>query len=308
MKIIFAGTPDFAANILKILIASQHQICAVYTQPDKKAGRGKKIKQGPTKMLALSHDLPIYQPINFIKPQDVKTFKDHKSDICIVAAYGLLLPKEILEAPKLGCINVHPSLLPKYRGASPISAAILNADNKTGTSIMQMNEKLDAGDILKIATLPIEPCDTTTTLHNKLSKQGGKLLLTTLDDIIHNNISATKQDDTKASYATKLSKAQGKINWSDNAQIINQQIKAFNPYPISWCYYKKLPIRIHKAQIYDNNKTGEAGKITKVCKNKFLVQTGKGILNIKIIQFPSKKPTDTNALINSYNFANDTLY
>ncbi|RLA07405.1 MAG: methionyl-tRNA formyltransferase [Gammaproteobacteria bacterium] len=309
MKIIFAGTPDFAVHILTKLIQSNHEIQVVYTTPDARAGRGKKVQISPVKKMALNYNIPVLQPINFKEQQAVNDFMNFKTDVMIVVAYGLLLPAIILQTPKLGCINVHASLLPKYRGAAPITYAILNGEKKTGTTIMQMAEGLDTGDILSQESLLVDDNETGKSLHDKLAKQGTDLLLTTLKKIENNEIKPIKQNDKLHSYAYKLTKSQGQINWGDDVIKIERQIRGLNPYPISWCYFNGNPMRIHKATIYDNTSTDDKniGKIIKNKKNNLLVQTGCGILNLKTLQMPSKKPAPANALINSYDFYNKDL-
>ena len=252
LRIIYAGTPDFSVAALEALIASSHDVVAVYTQPDRPAGRGRGVQASPVKVAALQHDIPVYQPVSLKDEQAQETFKALNADLMIVTAYGLLLPAAVLVAPRLGCINIHASLLPRWRGAAPIQRAILAGDKKTGITIMQMDEGLDTGDMLAVAECDITDDDTGSTLHDKLMLLGAETLMSALPAIVGQAI-GVKQDDGKACYASKLSKAEAKINWSLSAVEIQRAIRAYNSWPVAYCAYEKndksVTLRLWQAEV-----------------------------------------------------------
>ncbi len=229
LRIVFAGTPDFAARHLAALLSSEHEVIAVYTQPDRPASRGKKLTASPVKTIALEHDIPVYQPENFKSDEAKQELADLNADIMVVVAYGLLLPQVVLDTPKLGCINVHGSILPRWRGAAPIQRSIWAGDAETGVTIMQMDIGLDTGDMLKIATLPIEASDTSASMYEKLAGLGPDALIDCLADIATGKVEPVKQDDELANYAKKLSKEEARIDWNDDAAHIERCVRAFNP-------------------------------------------------------------------------------
>ncbi|MBL4638853.1 MAG: methionyl-tRNA formyltransferase, partial [Proteobacteria bacterium] len=233
MRIIFAGTPDFAANTLEALLTTDHEICAVYTQPDRPSGRGRKLTASPVKQLAVEHQIPVQQPLNFKSEEIKQILAAYQADLMIVVAYGLLLPQAVLDAPTLGCINIHASLLPRWRGAAPIQRAILAGDHETGICIMQMEAGLDTGPVLAQATCPIHDDDTAQILHDRLVLLGAKTLLETLPEIESRQQQAKKQDDALSCYADKLKKQEAIIDWHQPAIRIAKQIHAFNPWPVA---------------------------------------------------------------------------
>ena len=233
LRIVFAGTPDFAARHLAALLSSEHEVIAVYTQPDRPAGRGKKLTASPVKNIALENNIPVYQPENFKSDEAKQELADLNADIMVVVAYGLLLPQAVLDTPRLGCINVHGSILPRWRGAAPIQRSIWAGDKETGVTIMQMDIGLDTGDMLSIATLPIESTDTSASMYEKLAGLGPDALVECLADIASGKAVAEKQDDELANYAKKLSKEEAKIDWNDSAEHIERCVRAFNPWPMS---------------------------------------------------------------------------
>lgn len=239
-RIVFAGTPEFAAESLQALLdptlSSKYTVVAVYTQPDRPAGRGQSLKPSPVKTLALKYTLPVYQPARLKSPEEQDILRDLRPDYLIVAAYGLILPKAVLEIPTFGCINIHASLLPRWRGASPIQHAILSADKKTGITIMQMDEGLDTGDILTLYPCDIYPEDSSEVLHDRLGKLGAKAIVETLEKIEKKEIVPQKQDSSLASYATKISKEDALIDWQDSAVVIDCKIRAFNPWPVAFTF------------------------------------------------------------------------
>jgi methionyl-tRNA formyltransferase len=256
VKLIFAGTPEFAAIALQALIDAGHEIVAVYTQPDRPAGRGQKLTPSAVKSLALQHGLPVHQPLSLKSSTDEglaaqQQLKDYAADVMVVAAYGLILPKAVLEIPRLGCLNIHASLLPRWRGAAPIQRALLAGDTETGITIMQMDVGLDTGDMLYKTSCPIEAVDTSSSLHDKLALQGGQAItavLTSLDTLQDYQAQREVQDGTQASYAQKLVKAEARINWQLPASEIDRQIRAYQPWPVSFCELAGQTLRVWSAR------------------------------------------------------------
>jgi len=296
MRIIFAGTPDFAATALATLLSAGHSIIAVYTQPDRPAGRGRKLKSGPVKALALEHKIPIEQPVNFKEPDSIDTLTNYNPDLMIVAAYGLLLPIKVLEAPTYGCLNIHASLLPRWRGAAPIQRAILAGDPQTGITIMQMNEGLDTGDMLLKLTTPIEVHDTGGSLHDRLADLGGEAILMVLNKLKADLLQPEKQDEKHVNYAKKLHKAEAWIDWTQTATEIDRHIRAFNPWPTCQSHLADKIIRIHEAHIIDpNNPNSTAptennvGEILVYSKQGIDVQCGQGQLRLIKCQLPGSR-------------------
>lgn len=296
LKIIFAGTPDFAAQHLDALIKSEHQVIAVYSQPDRPAGRGKKLKASEVKQLALAHDIPVYQPENFKSDDAKQQLADLNADIMVVVAYGLLLPKAVLDTPKLGCINVHGSILPRWRGAAPIQRAIWAGDAETGVTIMQMDEGLDTGNMISIATCPIEATDTSASLYSKLAELGPTVLIDTLATIADGTAKAEKQNDELANYAKKLSKDEANIDWQMSAQQIERNIRAFNPWPICFTQMQGNIVKVYAAELSDG--TGRAGEVLAADKSGVTVATGDGALKITQLQPQGKKPMSAQDFLN----------
>ena len=299
LRIVFAGTPDFAARHLAALLSSQHQIIAVYTQPDRPAGRGKKLTASPVKTMALEHDIAVYQPENF-KSEDAKqTLAELNADIMIVVAYGLLLPKVVLDTPRLGCINVHGSILPRWRGAAPIQRSIWAGDEQTGVTIMQMDIGLDTGDMLKVATLDIAADDTSATMYEKLADLGPQALVDCLGDITSGKAIPEKQDDEQANYAQKLSKEEAKIDWQLSAAHIERCVRAFNPWPMSYFSVADNNVKVWKSQIANESTDASPGTIIKADKTGIYVATGDGILILEQLQIPGKKALAVQDILNA---------
>ncbi len=294
LSIIFAGTSEFAIASLKALLASPHSVCAVYTKPDQPAGRGQKLTASPIKKLALEQNLPLYQP---------ETLKNHipevTADILVDVAYGLLLPKNILTAFKYGCINVHPSLLPRWRGAAPIQRAILAGDTETGVTIMQMDEGWDTGDILKQTKIPINNTDTTAMLLDKLAKLGAELLLDVLTEIEQNKLNPILQDDAKSCYANKITKQEAELNWNLSAEELNRAVRAFNPWPIAFTKINDLIIRIWKAEAINVPCSNAPGTIVNTDKKGIDVATQNGILRLLELQMPGGKILSAGEMLNA---------
>jgi methionyl-tRNA formyltransferase len=299
LRIVFAGTPDFAARHLAALLSSEHEVIAVYTQPDRPAGRGKKLTASPVKNIALEHDIPVYQPVNFKSDEAKQELKDLNADIMVVVAYGLLLPQAVLDTPKLGCINVHGSILPRWRGAAPIQRSIWAGDAQTGVTIMQMDIGLDTGDMLKIATLPIEATDTSATMYDKLAELGPQALVECLADIASGNAAPEKQNDDEANYASKLSKDEAKIDWSQPVEFIERCVRAFNPWPMSFFSVEENNIKVWQSRVEDNATESVAGTILKADKTGIYVATGQGTLVLEHIQIPGKKAMQVSDVLNS---------
>ncbi len=301
MKIIFAGTPEFAAKSLQAIIGHQHQVIAVYTQPDRPAGRGKKLLKSDVKLVAESHGIPVFQPEKLTSPEAQAELAALKPDLMIVAAYGLLLPKEVLDAPTHGCINIHASLLPRWRGAAPIQRAIQEGDSETGITIMQMDEGLDTGDMLLTFSTEMSEQDTGGSLHDRLAKQGAEAILHYLNE--RELLSAEPQDNTLANYAHKLSKQEAYIEWQDSAQQICRNIRAFNPWPVSFFELidakgKVQRIRIFEAKELDVEGQQPAGTILDKSKEGIVVQCGTGAISIQTLQLPGAKAMDVQAFVN----------
>jgi methionyl-tRNA formyltransferase len=299
LKIIFAGTPHFAIPSLQALLNSQHQICAVYTQPDRKAGRGRHLQASPIKSMALAHHLEVYQPES-LKPAEVQAqLRSFQADLMIVAAYGLLLPKAVLEIPPLGCINVHASILPRWRGAAPIQRALIAGDTVTGITLMQMDVGLDTGDMLKQEHCDILPTDTGQSLHDRLAELGGKILTENIDQITI--LTKTPQDNNQATYAAKLEKSEAQLDWHEPAIVLERKIRAFNPWPIAQATVFEQTLRIWAAQVLLSiSTTATVGTVIR-CQNEGIdIVTGEGILRLLTIQRAGGKPISVRDFLNAH--------
>ena len=295
LRIIFAGTPDFAAIHLKgILERGEHKVIAVYTQPDRPAGRGKKLTAGPVKQLALDHNIPVFQPSNFKDEADQQQLAELNADLMVVVAYGLLLPKVILDTPKQGCINVHASLLPRWRGAAPIQRAIEAGDKESGVIIMQMDEGLDTGDMLLEARCVITQTETGGSLHDKLADIGVPALNQALNTIAAGKTEAKQQQHELTNYAKKINKPELAIDWQQHATLIEHKIRAFNPFPVAHASLKGDRIKIWQTSL--NEQSGEAGTIISADKKSIVVACGKGSLSLEKIQLPGGKALDVAAV------------
>ena len=299
LRIVFAGTPHFAAQHLAALLSSQHEVVAVYSQPDRPAGRGKKLTASPVKTLALEHNIPVYQPENFKSDEAKQELADINADIMVVVAYGLLLPKAVLDTPRLGCINVHGSILPRWRGAAPIERSIWAGDKETGVTIMQMDVGLDTGDMLQIATVPIEATDTSATIYEKLADLGPATLVECLNAIEQGAVSPVAQDDELANYAKKLSKEEARIDWQQPAEFIERCIRAFNPRPISYFMVDDKNIKVWKARVENSTASATPGTIIQADKSGIHVMTGDGVLVLEEIQIPGKKALPVQDILNA---------
>jgi methionyl-tRNA formyltransferase len=300
LKIIFAGTNKFSAIHLRELILKNFHIITVLTKPDKKHGRGNKKKYSETKKIALENKIPILQPKLLNSKKIENFFKKKKSNIMIVVSYGLIIPKKIIKIFPLGCINIHTSLLPKFRGPSPIQSVILSGEKKTGITIIQINKKIDSGDILYQKSLKIKNQETYKSLNKKLSILGKKSLIKFLKNIAHKKINKIKQIEKQATYTKIIKKKDGLINWNKNASTIERKIRAFNPWPSSYFFIKKKMIKVWKAKIIKSNIKDTPGKILEFNINGILICTKKNLIQLKKLQFPGKNKNNIKNIINSY--------
>lgn len=305
LNIIFAGTPDFAAQHLAALINSEHNIVAVYCPPDKPAGRGKKLTACATKLLAIEHNLPVEQPINFKETSAQQQLAQYNADVMVVVAYGLLLPEVILNAPRLGCINVHGSLLPKWRGAAPIQRALEAGDEQTGVTIMQMNKGLDTGDMILTSQCQIENTDTSASLYEKLAQLGPTALVDTLALMTTDTHTAVSQNNDLATYAHKLDKAEAEVNWQLTASELDRKIRAYIPWPVAQFTFtedtqnnKQHRIRIWQASVKTIETTKPAGTIISADKDGIVVATAKNAICLEVLQLPNKKSLPVQDILN----------
>lgn len=299
LRIIFAGTPDFAARHLDALLSSGHHVVGVFTQPDRPAGRGKKLMPSPVKVLAEENGLPVFQPASLRPQENQQLIADLHADVMVVVAYGLILPKAVLDMPRLGCINVHGSLLPRWRGAAPIQRALWAGDEETGVTIMQMDVGLDTGDMLYKLVCPITDEDTSATLYDKLAGLGPAGLIETLAQLANGTAQPQVQDEAQVTYAEKLSKEEARVDWSLSAAQLERCIRAFNPWPMSWLEIDGQPLKIWKASVIDTGTTAEPGTIVDATKQGIQVATGDGILNVESLQPAGKKAMSAQDLLNS---------
>lgn len=289
MKILFMGTPDIAKGCLEKLINENREIVGVVTQADKPIGRGKKMGMPPVKELALEHNIPVYQPIKARDEEFINTLKEINPDVIVVVAYGQILPKALLDIPKQGCINVHVSLLPKYRGAAPINWVIINGEEKTGVTTMYMDEGLDTGDIILQNEFLLDNEITAGELHDVMTVKGGELLIETLDLIKKGTAPRIKQDDEKSSYAPMMNKSLGNLDFSKSAKEIHDLVRGVNPWPSAYTTYEGKTMKIWKTKVLDEASSKESGTIIKVDKDGIRVSTNNKVLLIEEIQMPNKK-------------------
>jgi len=316
LKIIFAGTPEFAAVSLEALLGTEHQVCAVYTQPDRPAGRGRKLTHSPVKQLALEQGISVLQPVSLKHAEAQQRLESLQADVMVVVAYGLILPPAVLQAPRFGCLNVHASLLPRWRGAAPIQRAILAGDSETGVTIMQMDEGLDTGAMLNKVVTAISDDDTAQTLHDCLAQMGAEALVNTLNLMAADNPSQSGntpevQDNSQATYAAKLDKSEAKINWQQSAVEIHRMVRAFNPWPVAQTHVGDTVLRIWEARqvmtgdIAPDNTA--VGSVVAESKSGIDVLTGEGILRITTLQMPGGRPLLAGDFINAKSLVGSIL-
>lgn len=300
LRIIFAGTPDFAASALSALIESEHEIVAVYTQPDRPAGRGRKLRASPVKEVALENNIPVLQPEHLKEAETQDELQAFNADVMVVAAYGLILPQVVLDMPRLGCLNIHASLLPRWRGAAPIQRAIAAGDKESGITIMQMNAGLDTGDILQLASTPISNKDSGGDLHDRLAEIGATAILDVLNDLDSDHLKPAVQDDVLATYAQKLDKKEAIINWQNSATEVERLIRAFNPWPGAFTYLNDKPLRVFQADILTESSDQEAGTVIACDKKGIDISCGEGTLRLLKLQPSGSKAMDVAAFMNGH--------
>ena len=300
MKVIFAGTPEIATVPLQALLKSPHQIVAVYTQPDRPAGRGKKLMPSPVKTLALQHNIIVEQPENFKSEEARNQLKSYQADIMVVMAYGLILPTAILETPHSGCINIHVSLLPRWRGAAPVQQAILAGDTETGVTIMQMDKGLDTGAILCQQACEINNQDTSESVYTKLAEISSPLLLKVLDDIEKNNTHPIAQVNALATYAKKIEKQDAKIDWTESSEVIDRKVRAYHPAPIAFFEWGNELVRIWQGFSVPYFGKQNPGEVIELNKQGLTIKTSNGAYCMTRLQFPGKNPLSAHEILNAY--------
>lgn len=312
VRIIFAGTPDFAVAPLVALLEANYGVIAVYTQPDRPAGRGQESRPSPVSQKAEVYGLPVYKPASLNSQQEQALLTSLEPDLIIVVAYGMLLPRAVLEVPRLGCINIHASLLPRWRGAAPIQRAILEGDHSTGITIMQMDEGLDTGDILSRAECNIEDDDTGSSLHDRLMVLGADTLLDMLDAFIRGDIKPVAQDESRSCYAKKLTKQEAEINWSLPARKLERYVRAFNAWPVSFTYWlrkgKLEPLRIWKSEVLSiTGAKGSTGQVIGAGPGGIDVLTGEGVLRLLEVQPAGKRKMSAADFVNAHDLQGQVL-
>ena len=286
MNIVFAGTPEFTLPCLEALNLSEHNLMAIYTQPDRPAGRGRKMRASAVKLWATEHNLPIYQPINFKDQLTIDNLAALQPDVIVVIAYGLILPESVLSIPFHGCINVHASLLPRWRGASPIQHAILMGDSHSGVTIMHMDVGMDTGDILNQSKCELCLDETNATLQNKLARAAVKPLLQTLKDLANGTVTANKQDPENVTFAPKINKGDARIQWNESALVIDRKIRAYSCWPIAYAHAGELTVKVHQACVVETHSNYQPGTVISIDNNGILISTGRQSILIKRIQLP----------------------
>ena len=300
MRIVFMGTPDFAVPTLTALIEGGHEVVAVVTQPDKPKGRGKAVLMTPVKEKAIEYEIPVYQPVKVRDPEFVELLKTMAPDAIVVVAFGQILPKSILDLPKYGCVNVHASLLPKYRGAAPIQWAVIDGEKESGVTTMMMDVGLDTGDMLEQKAIPLDEKETGGSLFDKLSGVGAKLCVKTMEAIENGTAVYTPQDDALATHTGKIQKEMGSIDWSKDAEVIERLVRGLNPWPSAYTRIDDKNLKIWRAKVISHEVKAAPGCILKVTKDELEVQTGNGVLALLEVQLEGKKRMTTDAFLRGY--------
>lgn len=304
MRVVFMGTPDFAVGTLEALIAEGHEIRAVVTQPDKPKGRGKTLMPTPVKEVALKHEIPVLQPVKVREPEFVEQLRTMEPDVIVVAAFGQIISRDLLELPKYGCINVHASLLPAYRGAAPIQWAVINGDRESGVTIMRMNEGLDTGDMIDKVVVPLAEDETGGSLFEKLSHAGARLCVKVLEDLEAGRAVCTQQpEESTTAYAAMITKKMGEICWQRPAEEIEQLIRGLNPWPSAYTYLDNKSLKLWKATVEkaeEETENAVPGQVIRADKNGLCICTGDGILNVLELQLEGKKRMETAAFLRGY--------
>ena len=302
IRIVYMGTPDFAVEPLEAIIKAGYEVTAVVTQPDKQKGRGKEVKMTPVKECALRHGIPVFQPVKIKEPEAVAELEKYQADLFVVAAFGQLLSEEILNMPEYGCINIHASLLPAYRGAAPIQWAVLNGEKESGVTIMQMDKGLDTGDMLLKRSVELSPTETGDSLHDKLMHLGAELIVEALSKLEKGELVPEKQKDELSSYAKKLTKAMGQIDWSKDAVSLERWIRGLNSWPRAYTFFGGKTLKIWEAQVAEENgaQKAEPGQVVSVSREGFTVACGQGALQILSLQLEGKKRVLTREFLLGY--------
>ena len=300
MRVIFMGTPDFSVGTLEALVQAGHEVVLAVTQPDKPKGRGGKMQYTPVKEKALEYGIPVFQPAKVREPACVEELAGYRADVIVVIAFGQILPRPILELTPYGCINVHASLLPKYRGAAPIQWALIDGETVTGVTTMQMDEGLDTGDMLLETEVPIGADETGGSLHDKLAAAGAKLCVETLKALEEGTVTPRKQGESPTKYARMLDKELGRIDWSRDAASIERLIRGLNPWPSAYTLWEGKTMKIWAAEVLDGDSALPCGAVADVTKTGFSVQTGSGLLRILELQIPGKKRMSADAFLRGY--------
>lgn len=302
IRIVYMGTPDFAVEPLEAIIKAGYEVAAVVTQPDKQKGRGKEVKMTPVKECALRYGIPVFQPVKIKEPEAVAELEKYQADLFVVAAFGQLLSEEILNMPEYGCINIHASLLPAYRGAAPIQWAVLNGEKESGVTIMQMDKGLDTGDMLLKRSVELSPKETGDSLHDKLMHLGAELIVEALPKLEKGELVPEKQKDELSSYAKKLTKAMGQIDWSKDAVSLERWIRGLNSWPSAYTFFGGKTLKIWEAQVAEENgaQKAEPGQVVSVSREGFTVACGQGALQILSLQLEGKKRVLTREFLLGY--------
>ena len=300
MRIIFMGTPEFAVQVLEAIVKAGHEVVGVYTQPDKPKGRGKSMQYTPVKEKALEYSIPVFQPEQVRRPEVVEEMKKLEPEVIVVVAFGQILPETILNLPPLGCINVHASLLPKYRGAAPIQRVIIDGEKESGVTTMYMAKGLDTGDMIEKLVVPIEPKETGGTYHDKLAAAGAQLCLSTLQKLADGTAPRIPQDDELSCYAHMLNKSMGELDFQKPAEELERLIRGLNPWPSAYTRLEGKTLKIYEADVIEEEGTGEPGTVTAVDKKSFTVQCNPGALRITSLQLEGKKRMETAAFLLGY--------
>lgn len=300
MKVIFMGTPDFSVGTLEAIVEAGHEVVLAVTQPDKPKGRGKAVQFSPVKEAAIAHNIPVFQPKKIREPENIEELRKYEADIMVVIAFGQILPKEILEMTPYGCVNVHASLLPKYRGAAPIQWAVIDGEKTSGVTTMQMDEGLDTGDMILKDEIVLDENETGGSLHDKLADMGAKLLVETLTALENKTATFEKQGESPTAYARMLDKKLGQIDWKEDAVKLERLIRGLNPWPAAYTTWDEKTMKIWESEVKEEETGKEPGTIVAVEKDGFFVQTGKGLLKITALQIPGKKRMDAGAFLRGY--------